>query len=134
MLHVPETHVPRARFPLIDVHTHLSWGDPAGETCKLLMPVEEILAVMDRKNIRMMVNLTGGYGKSLEECVRLLHKAHPSRFLVFTQPWSARLEWQRDDDFGIYEYACHEGNVQIRNFITASRAERAQASAAGGGQ
>jgi hypothetical protein len=46
--------------------------------------------------------------------------------VVFTQPWSARLEWKRDDNFGIYEYACHEGDVQIRNFITASRAERAQ--------
>ena len=56
--------------------------------------------------------------------------------VIFASPWSARLEWQRDDDFGIYEYACHEGNVQIRNFITASRAERAQATqgAAGGGQ
>jgi hypothetical protein len=53
--------------------------------------------------------------------------------VVFTGPWSARLDWQRDDDFGVYEYACHEGNVQIRNFITASRAERAQASAPGGG-
>ena len=53
--------------------------------------------------------------------------------VIFAEPWSARLEWQRDDDFGIYEYACHEGNVQIRNFITASRAERAQA-ASGGGQ
>lgn len=47
--------------------------------------------------------------------------------VVFTQPWSARLEWLRDDDFAIYEYACHEGNVQVRNFITASRAERAEA-------
>jgi hypothetical protein len=54
--------------------------------------------------------------------------------VVFTQPWSARLEWQRDDDFGIYEYACHEGNVQVRNFVTASRAERAEAAAGGGGQ
>ncbi|OYX66868.1 MAG: hypothetical protein B7Y88_03285 [Sphingomonadales bacterium 32-64-17] len=44
--------------------------------------------------------------------------------VVFTQPWSARLEWQRDDDYGMFEYACHEGNVQVRNFITASRAER----------
>lgn len=50
--------------------------------------------------------------------------------VVFTAPWSARLEWQRDDGFGIYEYACHEGNVQIRNYINASRAERA--AAAGG--
>ena len=51
--------------------------------------------------------------------------------VVFAEPWSARLEWQRDDDFGIFEYACHEGNVQIRNFITASRAERAQAQGGG---
>jgi len=53
---------------------------------------------------------------------------------IFAQPWSARLEWQRDDDFGIFEYACHEGDVQVRNFITASRAERAQNAAGGGGQ
>src|SRR5689334_8764127 len=25
MLHVPETHVPRSRFPNIDFHSHLSW-------------------------------------------------------------------------------------------------------------
>ena len=54
--------------------------------------------------------------------------------VVFTEPWTARLDWVRDDDFGIYEYACHEGNVQIRNFVTASRAERAQAAQSGGSQ
>jgi len=42
--------------------------------------------------------------------------------VIFTAPWTARLDWQRDDDFEIFEYACHEGNVQIRNYITASRA------------
>ena len=52
---------------------------------------------------------------------------------VFMEPWSARLEWQRDNDFTIYEYACHEGNVQVRNYINASRAERAAAAAAEGG-
>lgn len=51
--------------------------------------------------------------------------------VVFTAPWTARLDWQRDDDFGIFEYACHEGNVQVRNYITASRAERAQAQKTG---
>lgn len=45
---------------------------------------------------------------------------------IFSAPWSARLDWQRDDGFEIFEYACHEGNVQIRNYITASRAGRAQ--------
>ncbi|MFB0613119.1 hypothetical protein [Aurantiacibacter poecillastricola] len=46
---------------------------------------------------------------------------------VFTRPWTARLDWSRDDTYKIFEYACHEGNVQIRDYITASRAERASA-------
>jgi len=46
--------------------------------------------------------------------------------VVFAAPWTARLDWQRDDDYQMFEYACHEGNVQVRNYITASRAQRAQ--------
>ncbi len=45
--------------------------------------------------------------------------------VIFTAPWTTRSDWQRRDDYGFYEYACHEGNVQVRNYITASRAERA---------
>jgi len=45
--------------------------------------------------------------------------------VIFTAPWGTRLDWQRDDDYQFFEYACHEGNVQLRNYITASRAERA---------
>jgi hypothetical protein len=43
---------------------------------------------------------------------------------TFTAPWSTRIEWVRDDGYQFYEYACHEGDVQIRNYITASRAKR----------
>ncbi|OYW45412.1 MAG: hypothetical protein B7Z08_08940 [Sphingomonadales bacterium 32-68-7] len=43
---------------------------------------------------------------------------------VFTAPWTIRFDWTRDDDYAFYEYACHEGNVQVRNYITASRAGR----------
>jgi hypothetical protein len=45
---------------------------------------------------------------------------------VFTAPWTVREEWARDDDYVMYEYACHEGDVQVRNYITASRAYREQ--------
>jgi hypothetical protein len=45
---------------------------------------------------------------------------------VFTKPWTVRMEWARDDDYVMYEYACHEGDVQVRNYITASRAYREQ--------
>jgi hypothetical protein len=91
MLHVRETRVERARFPLIDIHTHLTRGDPQGRTASLLMPVPELLAVMDRRNLRTLVNLTGGRGDGLKQAVELLHKPNPSRFLVFTEPWFTRV-------------------------------------------
>src|SRR5690348_6000442 len=72
MLHVPETHVPRSRFPNIDFHTHLTWVDRKGKADVLTnaATVEETLKVMDAKNIRIMVNLTGGYGPLLEQIGR----------------------------------------------------------------
>jgi len=43
---------------------------------------------------------------------------------VFTAPWTVELEWTREPGYRLYEFACHEGNVQIRDMITASRAQR----------
>ena len=43
---------------------------------------------------------------------------------VFTAPWTARLPWTRDEEYGFFEYACHEGNVQVRNYVNSSRVER----------
>ena len=45
---------------------------------------------------------------------------------VFTAPWTAQVEWTRDDKYQMYEFACHEGNVQVRTMITNSRAQRAK--------
>ncbi|GAA0283178.1 hypothetical protein GCM10009127_25760 [Alteraurantiacibacter aestuarii] len=47
--------------------------------------------------------------------------------VIFTAPWTARLDWQRDEAYTLFEYACHEGNVQIRGYINSSRAQREQA-------
>lgn len=93
MLHVPETHVPRSRFPNIDFHTHLTWVDRKGKSDVLTnaATVEEALKVMDAKNIRIMVNLTGGYGPLLEEAVRHWQQPHPDRFIVFTEPWYGKI-------------------------------------------
>lgn len=89
MLRVPETRVERARFPAIDVHTHLSWGG-GSPPVKLLAPPADLLAIMDRKNVRAMVQLTGGHGEYLAESVRLLQDGFPGRFYVFTEPMYAR--------------------------------------------
>ena len=44
---------------------------------------QELLAVMDRKNIQAMVNLTGGYEKGLAEAVGKYDRAYPGRFYHF---------------------------------------------------
>jgi predicted TIM-barrel fold metal-dependent hydrolase len=109
MLHVPQTKVSRSRFPVIDVHTHLSWqashknGVALGERMQFLATPEELLRVMDRKNIRMMVDLTGGVGKGFEETVQKFQTAHPDRFLVFTEPW-----WERCNQSGYGRFQADE--------------------------
>jgi len=93
MLHVPTTHVARSRYPNIDFHSHLSWIDRKGKTNVVhhAATPEEILRVMDAKNIRVMVNLTGGYGPLLEETIRHWQTPHPDRFIVFTEPWYEKI-------------------------------------------
>ncbi|MBA3440123.1 MAG: amidohydrolase family protein [Pyrinomonadaceae bacterium] len=101
MLHVPETKVARARFPVIDFHTHLSWSARRnqGERARFNATPGEALAVMDRKNIRTMVNLTGGYGPVLEENIGYWHKPLPNRFIVFTEPWFNKITEPRYPKF-----------------------------------
>ena len=86
MLRLPETHVPRARFPVIDFHTHITGGDSNGSKIRFDIDPADCLTVMDRKNIRTMVDLTGSYGDGLREAQRRLPEAHPGRFVVFTEP------------------------------------------------
>ncbi len=87
-LKVKETIVERAKHPVIDVHTHLTRA--RGGKVTMAAPPEELLAVMDRRNIRTMVNLTGGAGPAVKEAVEMLDKKHPGRFMTFTEPWWAR--------------------------------------------
>ena len=53
---------------------------------------QELLAVMDRKNIRAMVNLTGGYDNGLAEAVAKYDRSYPSRFYTFTEPSYSRFK------------------------------------------
>jgi predicted TIM-barrel fold metal-dependent hydrolase len=91
MLTATETRVPRARFPVIDFHTHITWtGNPEGAGIRFDLQPDTCLSVMDRKNIRTMVDVTGSHGVELREAVRRLPGAHPGRFVVFTEPVWAR--------------------------------------------
>lgn len=119
MLHVPETRVPRSRYPVIDVHTHLSvkakqsQGVGIGEAMKYFAPVDALLPLMDRKNIRVMVNLTGGVGRGLNEAIRKFQEPYPDRFVTFTEPW-----WERANEPG---YAQFQADEVVRAHQTGAR-------------
>jgi predicted TIM-barrel fold metal-dependent hydrolase len=109
MLHVPETKVPRSRYPVIDVHTHLSsvakhsHGVGLGEEMEYFATAVDVLPLMERKNLRVMVNLTGGVGKGLDEAIRKFQTPHPDRFLTFTEPW-----WERSNQPGYSQFQADE--------------------------
>jgi hypothetical protein len=48
---------------------------------------------------------------------------------VLTSHWTARYPMVRDPEYQFFEYACHEDNTAVRNFIETSRYERAHAAA-----
>jgi predicted TIM-barrel fold metal-dependent hydrolase len=109
MLHLPETKVLRSRYPVIDIHTHLSViaktdnGVGIGEAMKYFAPAETLLPLMDRKNIQVMVNLTGGVGKGLDEAIRKFQQPYPERFLTFMEPW-----WERANQPGYSQFQADE--------------------------
>ena len=46
---------------------------------------------------------------------------------TWTGPWRVSFPLKRDDDYGFFEYACHEGNNAMRNILSGARAsERAK--------
>jgi predicted TIM-barrel fold metal-dependent hydrolase len=47
---------------------------------------DELIPVMDRKNIRALVNLTGGYDDGLAEVITKYDKSYLGRFYSFTEP------------------------------------------------
>ncbi len=96
MLEVKQTHVERSRYPVIDIHAHMCYsahvvnGVHLGAERQYLATAEEVLPVMDRMNIRMLNNLTGGFGSGLEEAISRFDKAYPGRFCAFTEPCFGR--------------------------------------------
>ena len=40
---------------------------------------------------------------------------------TWTRPWTVAFPLERDRDYAMYEYACHEGNYAIANILRASR-------------
>jgi predicted TIM-barrel fold metal-dependent hydrolase len=102
MLKVPVHEVERAAFPAVDVHNHVNDARGGGGP----VPLPELLALMDRLNLKRIVILTGSWGERLQGVIERMVKPHPDRFTVFTQP-----DWSRVDEPGFGEAMA----VQVRD-------------------
>jgi len=103
---------------LVVTTTNLKAGPSATSIVTTGSPPENDTPISDQARIVERFTMTGPDS--------IVYEMTYSDPVVFTAPWTVRLDWQRKDDYQFFEYACHEGNVQIRNYITSSRAERAQ--------
>jgi hypothetical protein len=45
---------------------------------------------------------------------------------VYTRPWTLSMPLVKDDDYRIYEYACHEANYAVANILRGARREDAE--------
>jgi hypothetical protein len=53
---------------------------------------------------------------------------------TWTKPWKASFPLRRDMAYGMFEYACHEGNHAMHNILSASRAADKAGASTGGVQ
>lgn len=72
---VPEHKLTHSKFPFIDVHNH-QWRMGT-------MDLSELITEMDKMNMAVMVNLSGGNGDRLKEMINNVSQHYPNRFLVF---------------------------------------------------
>jgi hypothetical protein len=52
----------------------------------------------------------------------ILYEATVEDPAMFSQPWKLSIPLSRDQDYKIYEYACHEGNQAVPNILRGARA------------
>jgi len=74
---VPEHKLTKAKFPFIDVHNH-QWGDAMSPG-----NLRKLTADMDKLNMQVMVNLSGGNGSELKKMADDVKGNYPKRFIIF---------------------------------------------------
>jgi len=98
---VPEHPKTRAKFPIIDFHNHQRGEMPAAQ-------MEKLISDMDKINLQLMVNLSGGYGDRLKRNVTAMKAKYKDRFVVFANltfeevdapDYSERVARQLEEDF-----------------------------------
>lgn len=100
---VPENVVTSARYPFIDVHSHQRSTMSADA-------VDRLVQEMDKLNMAVMVNLSGGSGENLQQGIQTFKERYPDRFILFASPNFNGID---DPDWG--ERAAAQFEEDVRN-------------------
>jgi predicted TIM-barrel fold metal-dependent hydrolase len=100
---VPEHPVPRAKFPVIDIHSH----QPNPITPEQF---DRVVKGMDANNLQILVNLSGGSGERLKKGVAAIAASpHKDRMVLF-----ANVDWSGAGTPGWAEKAAAQLEADIK--------------------
>ena len=90
--------------------------------------------VVETRNLNGRTGVGGNGGGQMSERATLTERftmrdANTLQYQVtiddpgtWTRPWTISFPWKRDQGYGMFEYACHEGNYAMFNILRISRA------------
>ncbi len=102
----PQHQVLQPRYPVVDAHNHLPIEALAADPTR----VTQIVQVLDEAGVQTVVNLSGGWGDTLERTLDGLDRAHPQRFVTF-----CNVDWRGVGEPGWAERA----TAQLRRDVAA---------------
>ena len=106
MLVTKVTKVMKAKFPVIDVHNHLSRIVTSEED------VSKIVSIMDECNVKAVVDLDGGFGTNLDKHLKTFLTNYPDRFIIY-----ARIDWSKIDDPDFSEYSVKQLEEAVKRGV-----------------
>lgn len=100
MLRVPEHPVRRAKFPVIDVHTHLFGVNRNFD--ESVRALQQVANIMDDCNLQTFINLTGGHSDTIP-AIRKSMAPYGGKFLTAAEP-----TWTRANEPGYPKWQAGE--------------------------
>ena len=76
---VPQHLVPRAKFPVVDAHNHVTYPGFGWEE----LDIPRMLKELDELNVATIVNLSGETGDVLKRNIEAFDRTYPGRFITY---------------------------------------------------
>ncbi|MEQ1798722.1 MAG: amidohydrolase family protein [Lacibacter sp.] len=99
---VPKHPLTKAKYPFIDVHNH-QFQMPT-------MDLNKLTIEMDKMNMKVMVNLSGGSGEQIGKAAKNIKENKPGRFIVF-----ANVDFKGVGELGWGEKAAKQLEDDVKN-------------------